>query len=87
VTRESADARDPDSGADAARDRDPGAGEGWVKQFVVMPDRAREAADLFRSLGHEVRIEAATAEDLPDGCDDCALALGLFKTVYTRRPA
>ncbi len=60
------------------------AGEDWVRRFVVMPDRAREAEALFRSLGLEVRVEPAAPADLPEGCDDCALALGLFRTVYTR---
>ncbi|HKK26526.1 MAG TPA: hypothetical protein VKB18_00420 [Gemmatimonadota bacterium] len=57
----------------------------WVKRFVAAPDRAGEAADLYRSLGHEVRLEPAAEEDLPSGCGDCALALGLYRTLYTRR--
>jgi len=56
----------------------------WVKRFVATPDRAREAAEVYERLGHEVRLEPAAGEDLPDGCDGCALALGLFQTVYTR---
>jgi len=59
----------------------------WVRRFVAAPDRAREAADLYRSLGHEVRLEPAGEEDLPSGCGECALALGLYRTLYTRRRA
>ncbi len=56
----------------------------WVKRFVATPNRAREAAEIYERLGHEVRLEPAAGEDLPDGCEGCALALGLFQTVYTR---
>lgn len=81
----------PDAAAGSRPAHDPNgpgpstATAGWVKRFVVTPDRAREAADLYRRLGHEVRVEPAAEEDLPSGCGDCALARGLYRTVYTRR--
>ncbi|HKK09053.1 MAG TPA: hypothetical protein VKA44_09225 [Gemmatimonadota bacterium] len=66
---------------------DAGTGAPWVKRFVAEPARAREAADLYRGLGHDVRLEPASAEDLPPDCGDCALARALYWTLYTRRRA
>ena len=61
------------------------AGQGWVRRFVAGPDRLEEAAELYRELGHEVRLERPTEEELAEACEDCALAMELFRILYTRR--
>lgn len=67
-------------------DRDRGLeAEGWERRFVAAPPRLEETVDLYRELGHEVRLERPTREELAEACDGCALALELFRVVYTRR--
>ena len=60
-------------------------GDGWERRFVGGPPRLAEAVELYRSLGHEVRLEPVRSEELEGFCRECALALGLFRVVYTRR--
>jgi hypothetical protein len=62
------------------------AGEGWARRFVGGPPRLREVRELYESLGHEVRFETLSPEELAEECGDCRLALELFRVVYTRRP-
>jgi hypothetical protein len=57
---------------------------GWTRRFVAAPPRLQEVADLYRELGHEVRLEPVRQDELGSSCEDCALALSLFRTVYTR---
>ncbi len=59
--------------------------EGWSRRFVGGPPRLRELQELYESLGHEVRLERLSAEELAQECGDCRLALELFRVVYTRR--
>jgi hypothetical protein len=82
----------PAPGATAALDPDPTtrqdrqlAAEGWSRRFVGGPPRLQEQVELYRSLGMEVRTEPVPPEDLGAGCQGCALALQLFRIVYTRR--
>jgi hypothetical protein len=42
--------------------------------------------ELYESLGHEVHTEPLHDDDLEDHCSGCALALSLFRIVYTRSP-
>jgi hypothetical protein len=37
--------------------------EGWVWRFATAPPRLDEMADLYRSLGHEVRLEPLGADE------------------------
>ena len=39
----------------------------------------------IETLGHEVRLETLSPEELAEECGDCRLALELFRVVYTRR--
>ena len=59
-------------------------GDGWERRFVADRARADEALEIYRGLGLESMACPGTAEDLPQGCDDCELATG-FWVVYTRR--
>ena len=58
--------------------------EGWIRRFVGGPPRLREVRELYESLGHEVRLETLSPEELAEECGDCRLALELFRVVYTR---
>lgn len=62
---------------------------GWVRRFVAAPPRLEEAADLYRSLGHEVRVEALDVAGLDARCAGCGPGLESCRAVYSRpaRPA
>lgn len=59
--------------------------EGWSRRFVAAPARLKEAIALYESLGYEVHTEPLTPEELRDECQDCRLAVALFRVIYTRR--
>ena len=61
--------------------------EGWVRRFVAAPVRLKEAVALYESLGYEVHLEPLTPEELQAECEDCRLAVALFRVIYTRRVA
>jgi hypothetical protein len=58
---------------------------GWTRRFMAAGSRVAESAQLYQSLGFEVRLEPPGAEDLREECGDCRLALATFKVLYTRR--
>jgi hypothetical protein len=63
------------------------AAEGWQRRFTADPVRAREAFNLYRSLGFEVRAETIQPAELSPACGDCRLATcSAYVTIYTRRP-
>lgn len=69
------------------RERDAAlAADGWRRRFIGGPPRLGELLELYRSLGHEVRTESLEDGDLEDQCAGCALALAVFRIVYTRPP-
>jgi hypothetical protein len=69
------------------RDRDAAlASDGWARRFIGGPPRLREMIELYGSLGHEVHTEPLHDGDLEHECAGCAVALSLFRVVYTRRP-
>ncbi|GAG01564.1 unnamed protein product, partial [marine sediment metagenome] len=47
--------------------------------------RLLEVREVYEMLGHEVRLETLSPEELAEECGDCRLALELFRVVYTRR--
>ena len=62
--------------------------EGWERRFIADPQRALEAAELYRQAGFEVRAEPVIPDDLRQECESCWLVqAGLFRVIYTRRPA
>lgn len=62
------------------------AADGWTRRFIGGPPRLAEMIELYRAIGHEVRTEPLKEADLEDQCAGCALALSLFRVVYTRPP-
>lgn len=60
------------------------AGDGWVRRFVAAPPRLEEWRALYEELGHEVRLERPTDDELAEACAGCGLALELFRVLYTR---
>jgi hypothetical protein len=52
---------------------------------VGAPPRLQEVRELYESLGLEVRFETLSPDELAEECGDCALALSLFRVIYTRR--
>ena len=60
--------------------------EGWVRRHLADATRARESIDLYTSMGHEVKVQRLTRDDLgpicgrcaPVGCESCVL-------IYTRK--
>jgi len=59
--------------------------EGWIRRFVGGPPRLVEIREEYEALGHEVRLETLSPEELAEECGDCRLALELFRVVFTRR--
>ena len=59
--------------------------DGWSRRFIGGPPRLGEMIELYESLGHEVRTEPLHDDDLESHCAGCAVALSLFRIVYTRR--
>lgn len=60
--------------------------QGWVHRFVTSPDRANEMAELYASLGFEVRLEPIRPESLGAYCQECQLVLcRSYVMIYTRQ--
>ena len=60
--------------------------EGWERRFMADADRAKEAEELYESLGFEVLTEAVKPTELSDLCSDCQLVVcRYYVTVYTRK--
>jgi hypothetical protein len=60
--------------------------ERWERRFVADLERAREAEEIYRRAGFEVRVETEIPENLRDACTDCWLVkAGFFKVIYTRK--
>lgn len=57
----------------------------WERRFAAAPPRLAEMVTLYESLGYDVRLEPVERAELPVSCDNCALALSLSRTIYTRR--
>lgn len=80
-----ADRRNGATGLDTG-DRDRRlAREGWVRRFVAGPPRLREATEMYERLGHEVRLERPSDDELAAACRGCALPMELYRILYTRR--
>lgn len=71
---------------DARRARDDAlAAEGWVRRFTGSPPRLSEMVELYEATGRQVLLDDVLPGELARECDGCALALALFKVIYTRR--
>lgn len=61
--------------------------EGWVRRYLADPDRAKEAVELYSSLGYEVKAHKLTPEDFGANCGDCASTIcQSYVMIYTREP-
>lgn len=59
--------------------------EGWRRRMRVDPDRAAEMADLYRELGHEVKVVPVPPASFAGACGDCGVQAGQTQQdVYTR---
>jgi hypothetical protein len=62
--------------------------EVWERRFIADPQRAQEAAEIYRLAGFDVRVETEIPEGLREECTDCFLVkAGFFRVIYTRRAA
>jgi hypothetical protein len=60
--------------------------EGWERRFMADTERLVEYAELYTSLGYEVRAEAVRPEEISEECGDCRLIIcRQFVTLYTRK--
>ncbi len=60
--------------------------KGWTRRFLAEPSRAREAVELYSSLGYEVKAQKLQPSDLPAQCGACASTLCRdFVMIYTRK--
>jgi hypothetical protein len=73
--------------SDAQLEPDPALiAEGWERRFTADENRAKEAEELYKQLGYEVRAEPVRAEELDDDCQDCRTVVSIhFRTIYTRK--
>ena len=59
--------------------------EGWVRRFLVGPERQQEVCELYESLGHEVRLEKLEPEAFAESCGACpAVVCRNHLLLYTR---
>jgi hypothetical protein len=62
--------------------------EGWVRRYLADPIRAREAVELYGSLGFEVRQEKLLPSDFGENCDGCpSVVCDSYVMIYTRKLA
>ncbi len=60
--------------------------EGWQRRYLADEHRAREAVELYSSLGLEVRAEQLDASHFGPQCGECSLAVCTsYVLIYTRR--
>lgn len=59
---------------------------GWCRRYLADAQRAREATELYQSLGYEVLTRAPKPSHLQPECDGCRqVACRDYVVVYTRR--
>ncbi len=60
--------------------------EGWERRYLADPDRAREAVELYSSMGFEVRAEKLEPADFGPQCGDCSqVVCRSYVLIYTRK--
>jgi len=55
------------------------------KEVLAQDTTLEEVRELYESTGQEVLLDPVLTGELAAECEGCALALHLFKVVYTRR--
>lgn len=61
--------------------------DGWIRRFTGSPPRLGELKELYELTGKDVLLDDVLPGELARECEGCALALSLFKVIYTRRRA
>jgi len=59
--------------------------EGWVSRFFGDARMARDSAETYEMMKHEVRMEPIDTSNLKDNCGGCEEAFKNFFVVYTRK--
>jgi len=60
--------------------------DGWVKRYLADPARAREARELYSSMGYEVYEQKLDPADFPLSCGECPSEVcRAYVMIYTRR--
>ncbi len=60
--------------------------EGWQRRYLADEHRAREALELYSSLGFDVRAEKLDASHFGPQCGECSLTVCTsYVLIYTRR--
>ncbi len=59
--------------------------DGWVSRFFGDARMARDSAETYEIMKHEVRLEPIDTSNLKDNCGGCADAFVNFVVVYTRK--
>ncbi len=60
--------------------------DGWVRRFMANPERAKEAVELYESMGFEVKVKELTPADFGPNCTECGNSLcETYVLIYTRK--
>lgn len=60
--------------------------DGWERRQLADPNRAKEAIELYESLGFEVFAKTLEDSDFGEDCKTCAVAgCQGYVMIYTRR--
>ncbi|MDH5482258.1 MAG: hypothetical protein OEY22_05205 [Candidatus Bathyarchaeota archaeon] len=60
--------------------------QGWKKRFAADEPDLREAVELYKSLGYEVKFEPVVFDEKSGECKKCLLHQNFdrYKTIYIR---
>lgn len=59
--------------------------DGWKSRFFGDARMARDSAETYEMMKHEVRLESIDTSNLKDNCEGCEEAFKNFVVVYTRK--
>ena len=58
---------------------------GWIRRFLVGPDRLAEVTELYEGMGHEIRLEKLQPDAFAEKCGDCpAVVCRTYQLLYSR---
>ncbi len=59
--------------------------DGWKPRFFGDARMARDSAETYEMMKHEVRLEPIDTSKLKENCEGCKPAFDNFFVVYTRK--
>ena len=60
--------------------------EGWQRRFLADEFRAKEAVELYTSMGYEVRAQELEPADFGPRCGECSdIVCRSYVLIYTRK--